>query len=306
MATLFLIAGMALPTSQSGAIEPAETDLALTPAILEEVVAPGARLETAVVVSNRAMAPLAVRAVVRAQAGDQRNPVPANPGYDASKWITPQEPTFVLGPGEQRSKTISILAPPEATPGGHYAAVFFEPVKRPTDPAGGGALVSGGVGVRILVTVPGAIVENITVEGPVKLPFISIGSKVNAKLLIRNAGNVHLLPDGHLNVTDRRGRSVRQVQLPPQLVLPETERTMNIDLGSMPAGFNSVVGVVTYGANGRLLIAPGRVLVVPVSAVIGISTLCILLMAFMSRQLIKRSRAKRNAYNPRHEAPGRE
>ena len=292
-----MVVSLAAASEARAAEPPPGTDLVLSPAIIEPAVNPGAVSETTVYLSNRSARPTGVKAVVRTQAGDAANPVPAGPAYDASGWTSVTPNTFTLQPGEQRPITVSVAAPASVEPGGHYSTVQFEPLTADAPSAGATTRVSGGIGVRVMVIVAGDIREQLSVVGPVGLPRLSIGGDVEAVVKLNNDGNVHLLPDGYLSVSDRHGRPVGQVQLPPRLILPQTQRTARVKIKGLPVGRNKVVGVVTYGRSGRLQVAPESVLVVP-SYVRPIAWATIALIAVLACRLIIKRLVNRRRETP--------
>lgn len=69
-----------------------------------------------------------------------------------STWISLSEPSITLAPGEEKSINFTIQVPEDATPGGHYAAVFFKNPGSETS-AGGNIGINVDYGILILLKV---------------------------------------------------------------------------------------------------------------------------------------------------------
>lgn len=144
-----------------------------------------------------------------------------------ASWITPQQRSIALEPGERAAFTYAVSVPQNAEPGGHYAAVFFS--DRPGSGQDSSVGVGAKVGVLFLLRVPGNITEEARVES-----FRSNADRLSHlpayfELRIRNLGNVHLHPEGSIVIRDIFGSIVAKVQANPRqaAVLPNSIRRLD-------------------------------------------------------------------------------
>lgn len=96
--------------------------------------------------------------------------VPAQNQNSISHWITLHTDNFTLEPKSQKTINFDIFIPDNATPGGHYWAVFFENDAK-VNTAASGVWVNVDYGVLLLVNVAGEIIK----DGEAKPVNISSG-----------------------------------------------------------------------------------------------------------------------------------
>lgn len=89
--------------------------------------------------------------------------VPAQWENSISHWITLHTQDFYIEPNSQKSITFDIFIPDDATPGGHYGAVFFENDAW-VDQLSSWVWVNVDYGVLLLVNVDGEIVKKAEVD----------------------------------------------------------------------------------------------------------------------------------------------
>ena len=92
-----------------------------------------------------------------------------HPDQQLSSWITIDTDSFIIGPGESKTVNFTINIPADATPGGHYGAVFFKNNNSETSTSGNIG-INVDYGILILLDVDG---EKIT-DGQVWEPVINI------------------------------------------------------------------------------------------------------------------------------------
>lgn len=137
------------------------------------------------------------------------------------KWVTVAEPQVTIEPGEKKSVQFTITAPANAEPGGHYGTIFFAP------PGGGGQLsVVQQIGALVLVRVKGEVKEigsletfgtytlaqddsfdNATEKGFYETP------PVDFIVRYKNDGNVHLKPNGRIEIYNTLGQKLEKIGL---------------------------------------------------------------------------------------------
>lgn len=86
-----------------------------------------------------------------------------NPDQELSSWISIDQASISLNPGETGAITFTITVPSNATPWGHYGAVFF---KNPDSESSAGAEIGINVDywVLVLVNVSGEIIVDVDIE----------------------------------------------------------------------------------------------------------------------------------------------
>ena len=100
-----------------------------------------------------------------------------NAPYSAAHWIRVVPDHFQIRPGIQRYVQVRIHVPPNAEPGDHNVAIVFAV---PPIPGKGNIHVAEGLGVPILITVPGPVTDDVGVTR-LKAPGFSAGGPHSAR-----------------------------------------------------------------------------------------------------------------------------
>ena len=93
-----------------------------------------------------------------------------HPDQQLSSWITIDTDSFVIGPGERKTINFTIEIPADATPGGHYWAVFFKNNNSETSTSGNIG-INVDYGILVLLNVDGEVIT----DGEVGEPVINTG-----------------------------------------------------------------------------------------------------------------------------------
>jgi len=137
-------------------------------------------------------------------------------------WIkldVPEELTLKAGEGKEISYTIT--APLNAEPGGHFGVMFFKVSNKPKE--GMQMKIGTQIGVLIFVTIPGNHLQKGAVHGFSAPSFIK-QSPVTFGIDFENTGTVHFEPKGKILVTSLFGRTVAEIPVEGQVVLPTGRR----------------------------------------------------------------------------------
>lgn len=147
--------------------------------------------------------------------------------FSLSRWVTISPQKVTLEPLEIQLLTLTITAPEDAEPGGHYAILLTSaiPTNRPEEPEGVAVGAVGGVGGPLLATVPGEISwEGKILEfGPI--PFRNLGP-TTFRVRFQNLGTVHYKPYGKIEIFDFLDNKIDEVEIPPTRVFPQTIRRL--------------------------------------------------------------------------------
>jgi hypothetical protein len=236
--------------------------------------------------------------------------------YAASKWINVPKKSFTLGLKADTEIDFTITVPKNAEPGGHYAAVLFQP-KVGGGPTGSGAATIPRVGTLILIRLPGGTTENALItklspktfvgsweelmgtDGKTKI-LVAKGENLNAErparffmtdapigfdAIFKNLGTVHVKPTGTLAITNIFGQKEADLALDPRNVFPGSERRVTI---IWPGGWHWGVFyraklTAIYGASNQIITAETWFIAFPWPALVAIVILLILLRLMRKR-----------------------
>jgi hypothetical protein len=200
--------------------------------------------------------------------------------WSATHWLTLTPDHFQLQPGHRQWVRVDIQIPAQPEPGDHDLALIF---MIPPRPGGGNIHISQGIGVPVLITVPGQVTDDVSVTG-LRAPGFSAGGSVPLTATVREAGNVHhsFRGDGH-RLEARSGSAT--VLFPPISVLRESTITMQTRWEHPPALCICHVSV-TIASDGHVSQATTTVVifpVVPVASTVG-SVLLLLAVLLLVRR----------------------
>lgn len=182
--------------------------------------------------------------------------------WGAADWIEPEVSSIVLDQGETLTLTATIRVPPNAEPGGHYAALFASwAIDEVED--GAAIQVTKRVGTLFLITVSGNIVHDATLDKPEVKGFSEYGP-VNIGLVFNNHGNVHAKPTGKVVIRNIFGQTVAQIPVEEWVVLPDSSRRTLVQWGGKyHFGRYTASAEIGYSEERSLLISQTSFWVIP-------------------------------------------
>lgn len=174
---------------------------------------------------------------------DKSFKLPEN-ALDAGRWFNFPRTTFHLEPGQSVVVPFTVVVPPTASPGGHYAVLFAQ-TKPSTAPEVTGVITKKRVGSLFYITVNGPLQQ----EGSIaswQSNFWQISAPLASTLRMQNSGNVHFDSHAQVTVTDILGNKKAAIDT-TLIVLPETIRRIELNWDKAPKfGLFKVSGQVEY------------------------------------------------------------
>jgi hypothetical protein len=279
--------GIALGATASAGSIPREHGLAMLVSPTRLTVASGQLTRTQrLQIQNRGSVPLDVSTKVEALTQRSNgSSLPQNAPWSATSWLTVTPDHFLVKPGHRQWVQVRIQLPARPEPGDHDLALIF---MVPPRPGHGNIHIAEGIGVPVLITVPGQVTDDVSVTG-LHLPGFSAGGAVPLTATVHEAGNVHHSFRGTGHQLEARSGSAT-VMFPPVTVLRESTVTMHTQWDHPPALCVCHVAV-TVTSDGHVSEATATVVifpVVPVSSTVG--AILVLLAAFL---LVRRHHRRR-------------
>jgi hypothetical protein len=212
------------------------------------------------------------------------------PSHSLKRFVQPIQ-NVTLAPGQEKDVSVTISVPSSAAGGGYYGAVRFAPA----DDGGASQTVtlSSSVGSLILLTVPGNIVNKVSIasfasagSGGNASTFFTSGKNIQAVVRFQNEGNIQEEPFGKVLVKNHSGATINTVEVnatqPPGNVLPNSIRKFTVPVGHVGSfGIYKLEGNFGYGTNGQLLSASTTFYVIPEIAIIIFIVIVLLLLFFV-------------------------
>ncbi|HUK67809.1 MAG TPA: hypothetical protein VLW50_03480 [Streptosporangiaceae bacterium] len=230
------------------------------------------------------------------QRADGSTLVEPNAPYSAVNWVTVAPDHFQVGTGTRRYIHVRFRVPSNAEPGDHNVAIIFmEPpmaAKKSNSNAGqqSNVRIADGIGVPALITVPGPVIDDVSITR-LKAPGFSAGGPIPLAATVRESGDVHHSFVGAGNRLEARaGRAI--VMFPPFAVLRGSTVTLAAKWTHPP--LMCVCHLTTAVATGgHRSIATATVVIFPlVRALAALAALAALVVAFL---LLRRRQGRRLA-----------
>lgn len=176
-----------------------------------------------------------------------------------SGWIDVPTGNIVIKRGSTAEVPFTIHVPVNADPGGHYGGLLVSTA--PGDTASGsGSSISSGITSLIFMRIPGEVVEKgsirdfYTEDSIIETPF------AHFVLRFENEGNVHLIPQGQIVISNMWGKERGKVLINESStfgnVLPRSTRKFEFawnetDPSPLEVGRYKAVATIVYGFDGR-------------------------------------------------------
>ena len=176
-----------------------------------------------------------------------------------SGWIEVPPGVLTIKRGTIAEIPFTIRVPVSADPGGHYGGLLVS--TQPGNTAGvSGAGVSSGISSLIFLRVPGDVVEKGSIRDFYTEKDVIETPDAHFVLRFENEGNVHIVPQGSIVITNMWGKVRGKVNINESStfgnVLPSSTRKFEfawneLDPSPLEVGRYKAVATIVYGVEGR-------------------------------------------------------
>ncbi|MEW5805154.1 MAG: hypothetical protein AB1721_00260 [Patescibacteria group bacterium] len=148
---------------------------------------------------------------------------------DLASWFKVQD-SISLNPNEQKKISFEIVVPKNASPGGHFAVIWWG-----TAPASAGAdqqvAIVTRAGILVYLRVSGEIKEEASLLSFKAIKRFFSHSPMALEYVLENSGNVHLKPGGELKIKNIFGKvkETLPINLKELTVLPQSKKTFQLE-----------------------------------------------------------------------------
>lgn len=261
LATIILFLTILLCTTSLVFSQEHSRTFTIVPPTIQFQVKQNDQLETKVKVRNETDNPLTFTIFIRDFIVEDKEGTPkilapdtADNRWSASKWMAVSPDTLTIPGRSSGEAMLYIQVPGDATFGGHYTAVIFEPATKDS---------IGGTGASIITQ--SASLVYLHVLGPIKelgqitkftAPKFSEFGPIKIDTEIANLGDLHFKPVGTVEIKDLFGRNLETLPLSEDNVFPGATRAYeNVWRKKWLAGQFTAVLNATYGQTGLPLTA---------------------------------------------------
>ena len=281
--------------------------LSVTPTLFEMSAAPSQVWDSAVKVINNNPYELTVYASVvnfapQGETGEGKF-VPVfeevTNGSTLAEWITISDAPLVIPPEKSMQIPVRVEVPPDATPGGHFAAILVG--TRPLDAdASFQVRTSQLVSSLFFVRIAGDVEENASIrEFRIARTFVD-SPEATFEVRFENKGNVHIQPQGEIVITNMWGKERGIIPINHQThfgnVLPQSIRkfefTWKGEQSFSDIGLYKAALTLSYGeGNKQFLTSNAYFYVIPVKALLvllGSLLIIVLLVRWMIKAYVRR------------------
>jgi hypothetical protein len=209
----------------------------------------------------------------------------ANAPYSAVRWVTVVPDHFYVRPGARRYIQVQFHVPQHPEPGDHDLAIIL---LVPPRPGKGNIHVAEGIGVPTLITVPGKVIDDVSVAS-LAAPGFSAGGPISLTATVRESGDVHHSFTGTHGRLEARVDGAT-VMFPPITVLRDSTITVATKWANPPliCFCRITTAVISHGH--RTTVTATVVIFPAIQVLTGIGVIITLVLAFL---LIRRYQRRR-------------
>jgi hypothetical protein len=219
--TLTFILSFGLISNHSSAQN--ELGLAVNPAILEVVGAPGESSSQEINIKNNGNNPLPIRFQSRSSYKlDELIDPDKQSLFDASSWISVDQSDRIIEANSAIQSEIKVNIPQGAQPGSRYASLAIRAMAPEQDSSSTSTQILPEISVLVLVNIPGTVKDSIKIEH-FNVKNLSFNGQVPINITLANDGYGQILTQPILHIY-RSAELVDTIDLSSTLVLPNTRR----------------------------------------------------------------------------------
>lgn len=147
------------------------------------------------------------------------NIVEENEMSGMKEWISAEEKDSIeLGSKDKKELKLTVAVPENAAIGSHYALVLISAIPQTEEQELKSTLVSGRVGIYILVNVSGEVSGKGSLNS-FKAPILA-GKKAVMKMEFENKGNIHYIPHGEVRIKNLVTKQTQKLEVEKHFVFP--------------------------------------------------------------------------------------
>lgn len=213
--------------------------------------------------------------------------------YLASPWFSLDQSQLTLAPRETAVVNAVITVPQDALPGGHYAAIFFEPVIE-VNKKDSATYTSAQVGSLFELTIAGDLKYDALIKEFAADRTLYEFGPINFSAILENQSDSHISPTGVITIKDMLGRKVGELTLDKYNIFPFVSR-------SYQAKWDNVWGLGKYSAELTFTYQKGlvasRVIEFWILPYRLLAAVCVILLALIAILISVRRHLKHKADN---------
>ena len=188
--------------------------ISVSPAIIDVTADAGKQTDFSILVTNEESETLSfaltIQKFIPLGDGGATQFLPQEDTSGLPDWLYLEAPTLTLRAGESRRMPVSLRVPNDATPGGHYAAIFLTQTSLDTA-AGQNVSAIPRIGVLVFATVSGTVVERLALRNARSEQLDGSHLPVQFHVDIENQGNIHVQPEVKIEITNIFGQTVATI-----------------------------------------------------------------------------------------------
>lgn len=199
---------------------------------------------------------------------------------DLKDWISfPKDTEGIIAPHLDKEIPFVVNVPINATPGGHYAAIFAREITK--TPEGQTAVgVASRVGTLVLVSIPGPVTKTAEITSFTPPKFVWKGP-IDFILKIKNTGTVHYDSEAKIELKPALLGNTQTIDLGKHTLVPTSTRLYSGTWNKrFPFGYYTVTASTKDG-NGKDITTATTLLAIPLEIVIPAIILLIIIIVLI-------------------------
>ncbi len=229
----------------------------IQPTLFEEKIDPGKSFSSAVRVTNMGSSAEVYAVLVQdiEAIDDEGHPIFAKEheptGFELGSWVTVSRSELAVSPGQTADVPFTVAIPENASPGGHFGAIFLSTKGDKPDTVG--ASVGYQVGTILSFQVSGDVIEEARIRQFTSDKTIYGEPKAVFHVKVENLGNTLVRPRGLLEIVDMFGKKAATLNLNDKeaAILPHSIREFSVawDDDRVRMGKYQAIASLEYGTD---------------------------------------------------------